>query len=122
MKTTRKRIIISGAILAVVALFPWKSTVAPDLSVHVFDEVGNPASGVVVRQDWEYFSIGSWKYKEYSQTDENGYVAFPKRSARTNLLSKILSLGLEVLTAGHYGMGAHVMIWVWQRPLHLEFR
>ena len=119
MKMPRKRILISSAILAVVVLFPWKSTIAPDLSVRVFDEAGNPASDVVVRQDWEYFSIGSQKHKEHSKTDENGYATFPKRSVRTNLLSKMLSTGLEVSTAGHYDVDAHVMIWAYGNDPHV---
>jgi hypothetical protein len=116
---TRKRTFIIVAVLIAVLLFPWKSTVAPNMSVRVFDVVGKPAGGVVVKQQWEYFSVGSQKYKEYSRTDENGYVAFPERSVRTNLLSKISSIILEISTAGHYGMGAHVMIWAYGSDPHI---
>jgi hypothetical protein len=48
--------------------------------MRVFDEAGNPAGGVVVKQEWEYMAVGSEGRTEYSRTDENGYVAFSQRS------------------------------------------
>jgi hypothetical protein len=32
---------------------------------------------------------------------------------RISLLSKILSIGLEIITVGHNGMGADAMIWAY---------
>jgi hypothetical protein len=97
--------------MAVFYVYPWRHTVAPATRVQILNEDGSPARDVLTRQDWNYFVIGADGDKEYSRTDENGYVSFPQRSARTSFAAMDISLILEVVSGGHYGMGAHADIW-----------
>jgi hypothetical protein len=92
MKANRIHLFSIGAILLASLLFvPWKHAVAPAAHVQVLDEAGNPAIGVRVEQDWEYFALGSERQREVSQTDSRGYVSFPARSVRISMARQIPS-------------------------------
>jgi hypothetical protein len=83
MSQRRRRRLLGLIIVlsAVVFLYPWKLVVVtPAIRVRVLDETGKPASGVVLKQKWEYRVIGSKEYQEISAADENGYAFFPERT------------------------------------------
>jgi hypothetical protein len=115
----RKYILALGLALgltlgAVPLLYPRENTVAPALRVRVFDEAGNPAGGVVVKQEWEYMAVGSEGHTEYSRTDADGYVAFPPRSERISPLRKGLSAVRELTNLMHgHGMGPTAVVWAY---------
>lgn len=99
-------------LVAVLLLYPREHTVAPALRVRVFDEAGRPAGGVVVKQEWEYLAVGSKGHVEYSRTDEDGYVALPRRSEKVSWLQKGLSVLRELAHLMHgYGMGPRAVVW-----------
>jgi len=101
-------------LVAVPLLYPRVNTVAPALRVRVFDEAGNPAGGVVVKQEWEYMAVGSEGHTEYSRTDAAGYVAFPQRSERISWLQKGFSALRELTNLMHgYGMGPSAVVWAY---------
>jgi hypothetical protein len=90
---------------------PWNTRVAPAVRVQVLDENGNPAVGVRVEQEWEFLAIGSEQQRDVSQTDSNGYVAFPKRSTKISLARRGLSFmrSLAPLMCGYdYGPNATI--------------
>jgi hypothetical protein len=92
MTAYRRHLFSFGALTLALLLFvPWKHAVAPATRVQVFDEAGNPATGVRVEQDWEYFALGSERQHEVSQTDSNGYVSFPARFVRISVARQIPS-------------------------------
>lgn len=95
---------VSLVLIAALLLFPWKSTVAPAVRIQVLDVDGSPAKNVIVKQEWGHFNFGS-DGKEYSRTDENGYVAFPERHVRAYLLSRLFLPVLGIFT--HAGIGPH---------------
>lgn len=121
MRLKRKHILTLGLVLlAVLLLYPWENTVAPALRLRIFDEAGNPAGGVVVKQEWEYLAVCSEEKSEYSRTDENGYVEFPQRSERVSMLRKGLSLLRELTNIMHgYGMGPRATVWAHGEDLHV---
>ncbi len=82
---------IGALLLALVLFVPLKHAVAPGIRVQVLDEAGDPAIGVRVEQDWEYFGLGSERQREVSQTDSRGYVSFPARSVRISIARQIPS-------------------------------
>lgn len=102
MRSNRKHLFGFGAFL-LVALFviPWKNAVAPATRVQVLNEAGNPATGVRVEQEWEYFALGSERQHEVSQTDANGYVSFPARSVRISVARQIPSFLRGLVPHGH---------------------
>lgn len=121
MGLKRKFIIpLSLILIAALLLYPWENTVAPALRLRVFDEAGNPASGVVVKQEWEYMAVGSEQHLEYSRTDENGYVEFRQRSERVSMLRKGLSVLRELANFMHgYGMGPRAQVWAHGEDPHV---
>lgn len=104
-----------GLMLAAAPLLhPRENTVVPAHRLRVFDEAGNPAGGVVVKQEWEYVAVGSEGHAEYSRTDADGYVAFPQRSEGVSLLRKGLSALRELANPMHgHGMGPTGAVWAY---------
>jgi hypothetical protein len=92
VKANRKSLLVVFAILAAVLLFvPWNTTVVPAVRAQVFDEMGKPAAGIRVEQEWEYLAIGSESQQAISTSGSDGYVVFPKRSVRISFARKALS-------------------------------
>lgn len=121
MGLKRKLIIpLSLILIAVLLLYPRETTVAPALRLRVFDEAGNPASGVAVKQEWEYLAVGSEHHSEYSRTDENGSVEFRQRSEKVSMLRKGLSALRELTNFMHgYGMGPRAQVWAHGEDPHV---
>ena len=117
MRLKRKHILglaLGLMLVAVPSLYPQEHTVAPALRVRVFDEADRPAVGVVVKQEWEYLAVGSEGHVEYSRTDDEGYVAFPRRSERIFWLQKGLSALRELANLMHgYGTGPRAVVWAY---------
>jgi hypothetical protein len=70
-------------------LFPFETTVVPQWKARVVDEKGNLIKMIGVREVWQHYSIESEGHEEDSVTDNDGYVEFPQRKIRANLLSRI---------------------------------
>lgn len=119
MRLKRKHVLalslgLSLIFLAALMLYPWTEAVAPALRLRVFDEAGNPAAGVVVKQEWEYLAVGSQLHSAYARTDEGGYVEFPRRTEGISMLQKGLSHLRELTNIMHgYGMGPNAEVWAY---------
>ena len=96
-------LVLSAAVVLVIVLVPWNTTVVPAVCVAVLDETGKPAAGVRIEQEWQYFTINSDMQRATSTTDAAGYVTLPKRTVRISLASKALGLarGLLPLICGY---------------------
>jgi hypothetical protein len=73
-------------LLAVVLFYPFETTVVPEWKIRVVDAVGNPVKGVVVNQGWRHHSIEIHRQEQSLVADAEGYVTFPRRTARAGLL------------------------------------
>ena len=114
---------LSIVILAVLFLYPWKQVVVvPAIRVRILDESGNPAPGAIVKQKWEYRSIGSKGYEEISKADENGYASFSERTERLSLLRLVPSYLRELVHLPHgYGFGSWVTVWAYGEDPHVWY-
>ena len=124
MKVRRKLLLgLTIAILAVFFLYPWKRVVVvPSIRVRILDEAGNPAPGAIVKEKWEYRSIGSKAHQELSKADENGYASFPERSERLSLLRLVPSVAREIIHLPHgYGFGSFVTVWAYGDDPHVWY-
>lgn len=87
MTGREKKLIASLLVVAPFVLFvPWKSQIVPAWKLRVVDESGTPISHLAVSQNWidpDFEDL--WLEQDY-KTDENGFVTFPERGARRNLL------------------------------------
>ena len=80
----RLLLMISGCV-ALILLFPFKITVVPEWKIRVRDEKGKPFVKAKVIQIWNQRTLDIVGHDE-QWTDDNGYAAFPERTARAGLL------------------------------------
>lgn len=110
MKYRRLRwiaLVIVCPFVSVVLLVPWPSTVAPQVRLQVLDETGNPAPNILVTQRWGHYNVGS-ENEASSRTDDNGYVEFPARRVKANLVSRTIKPIVGIFI--HEGAGPYAQI------------
>ncbi len=111
-KRVRLRTLLIGAICAAaILLYPFKSTVCPAWRIQIVDAEGNSVRDVFVRQHWQDYSVESNGHEQDTHSDENGYVDFPERTIRANILSRFMGATLNVLLQGihaSFGASAHI--------------
>ena len=102
-------LIILGSV-ALILFVPYKSTVVPEWKIRVIDENGQPVVSARVAQSWHHYSYDIYGGGD-QYADENGYVAFPERTFRANLLYRILRSSLAVLlTLAHGSTGIEATV------------
>jgi hypothetical protein len=120
---TRKKILIFGFVVVVGVLVCapiLRVTISPSVRVRVYDENDSPAKRVLVVQDWEYMSVGSYRQQESVITDEAGYATFPSRSTRTSAGVVALSVLRELASLPHgYGFGRYAQVSAYGADPHI---
>jgi hypothetical protein len=119
MLLTRRSLLILLTLLACVAailLYPTKTVIVPAWRIRVVDEVGKPVSNEFVRQSWKHYSLelDAAEHLGDGWTDADGYVAFPERSIRANLLQRILVPLVNTVSLyehASYGVSAEITVW-----------
>jgi hypothetical protein len=102
-----------AAIIALVMLYPFKTTVVPAWRLRVVDEKDSPYGGKQVRQAWKHYSIeiNGTDNLDDRWTDTDGYVTFPERSIRASILRRIVFTSFSaVMTLAHGSMGIHARV------------
>lgn len=125
----KKSIIIVSCLVFLLSLVPFNTTFLPDMTVRVVDERGNPYVGEFVVQNCTNYTMGIHPCEEVNDTskptDENGYITFPARKLRANLLYRIVRpvAGLLLLIAnGEYGTNASISTSGPQGNKRVEFK
>jgi len=94
--------------LAVVLLFPFKSTVVPSQRVLVTTKDMHPISSALVRQIWQDYSLERYGHEEDLPTDVQGRVTFPARTIRAPLIWRLLGPLASIAGQGvHASFGVH---------------
>jgi hypothetical protein len=72
----RKKIWIFATLgaMALLLLYPIKTTVVPDWKIRIVDEAGNPMRSFRVREIWQHYTIETYSHEEDLITDGDGYV------------------------------------------------
>jgi hypothetical protein len=97
--------------MALLLLYPFKTTVVPDWRVRIVDEEGNPIRMAVVKEVWQHSTIESASHEEDSITDNDGYVTFPRRTVRGSLLVRIGTPIVNLLNVhASFGPIAYVLV------------
>lgn len=79
MTFIRRRTLFASSAFLLASLTPFPTLTAPDWSVCVVDQMHQPATGVLVREDYENYS-GEFSGHELEQTTEgSGCVVFPHK-------------------------------------------
>lgn len=105
-------ILASVLMLGILLIVPWKVLIAPPFDVVVLQETGEPATGVLVKQEWFYQAPGSKSHTATTHTDPSGRATFPARFIRLLLIQRLLASLLNAYYVGHYGPGPHAQVWV----------
>ena len=107
----RKKIWIFATLgaMALLLLYPFKTTVVPDWKIRIVDEAGNPMRSFRVREVWQHYTIETYSHEEDLITDGDGYVTFPKRTVRGSLLVRIGWPMVNVLNV-HVSLGPHAYV------------
>ena len=113
MKTLWRVAVVSILLVIGAALYPRKVVVAPAVDLLVRDEGGQPASGVLVVQEWGYQAPSSTTHKATLHSDSTGRVKFPERAVRISPFQNLAAAALDVVSVGHYGRGPHAQVWAY---------
>jgi len=109
----RKQVLIGLVLLVGIVVFApiRRVTISPFVRVRVFDENNTPSNGVLVVQEWEYMSVGSYRQQESVITDDAGYATFASRSTRISVAVLVLSVLREIASLPHgYGFGRYSQV------------
>ncbi len=96
----RRWVWISLLALAIVLLYPFKSTVVDEQHILVVTEDWRPIEGARVRQSWQNYTIEAGGHEEDALTDKNGRVSFPRRTIRANLAWRAIGPVTNIITQG----------------------
>lgn len=88
----QKRVAIIGAVLVclIITLFyPFEFTAVPKWKLRIVDQNGQPLSGNRVRESWCHYTFENQTHEEELLSDGDGYVQFPRRATRGNLVTGV---------------------------------
>ncbi|MDQ6654121.1 MAG: hypothetical protein M3Y84_15450 [Acidobacteriota bacterium] len=67
--------------------WPFETTVVPEWKLRVVDQTGQRMRGNRVRESWCHYTLETQCHEEELLSDGAGYVQFPRRAIRTNLIT-----------------------------------
>lgn len=90
--------IASVGTLIVVMLFPWESTVIPELQFQIIGVHGKPATKAHVRQIWRHFSLEDSHsiHQEEFLASADGRIVLPKRTIRASMCSRLFRPAINI--------------------------
>jgi hypothetical protein len=85
------KVALGSALLLIllILLFPFQTTVVPEWSFRVIDDLGAPVAGVTVTEHWQHYWIENEGHEEVKTTDAAGNVSFPARTVRASLTTRL---------------------------------
>jgi hypothetical protein len=85
----QRKWLVTGAFIAclvVLLFYPFDITVVPEWKLRVVDQTGQRLRGNRVRESWCHYTLETQSHEEELLSDGDGYVHFPRRAIRTNLI------------------------------------
>lgn len=82
--------VVVVASLALILLYPFKTTVVPEWRIRIVDDSGKPVSNISVREQWRHHTIETNGHNESRTTDGEGNVSFPRRAIRASFLHRLI--------------------------------
>ncbi|MBX3298204.1 MAG: hypothetical protein KF736_01925 [Acidobacteria bacterium] len=107
-------VIGSLAILALLALYPFESTVVPEWKLEVRDVNGNLCRDMRVTESHAHYSLflGPNGGTEDQYTDSNGIVVFPEKTVRAiGLRRVVVPIIAHILIIAHGSVGPSGAVW-----------
>jgi hypothetical protein len=109
MSKLRKSVLVGTilAVMLVLLLYPFESTVVPEWRARVVDEAGKPLTGVIVSEHWQPYSIETECHEAETHSDDNGYVVFPRIAIRASIFLRAVGPVRSILATG-----VHASFWI----------
>lgn len=102
---------MSGVSTILLLFYPFDTTVVPEWRIRVVDEPTKPATGIIVREQWRNHSVEFHGHYEDRMTDSEGYVYFPRRTARASLIFRVVGRAVVALNVhGESGPTASTLV------------
>ena len=102
----KDKIRIVVAIVFVLTLIPIPYRATPDWKVWVVDESGEPVPGMIVRLDYQNYSVESTSHEENQRT-EQGYAHFKERRGWASTAQCCYHSALSAMAFVHASFGTH---------------
>lgn len=117
MESKGKQLLLGliGVPIIILLLIPFETTIVPVWRIRVVDENGKPYESKRVREVWKHYSLdrSPGTNVEDQWTDVNGYVTFPERTIKANLLKRMAYTSLaniSKLAHGSAGARAYILV------------
>jgi hypothetical protein len=96
---------IAGAVALLLLLIPISYQASPEWSVTVVDQIGHPLQGMLVRLDYENYSVENTSHEQDLYTDANGRVIFPAHREAASTLSRCYYTSHSAMALAHASFG-----------------
>lgn len=107
----RKEVLfILAALLLAGSLFPIPYLASPEWTVTVVDESGKPLQGMLVRLDYENYSVENTSHTQDLTTDSAGKVTFPEHRLAATTLSRAYYTTRDLTALAHAGFGSNAYV------------
>jgi len=114
-----KALAVIVLLLAVLLLFPFKTTIVPTWTLKVTDESGNPVQEIRVTEHWQHYLLEASGHEELRRVDADGRVSFPERTIRASLLRRLLATLSRFNKSGNEARSEpYASVVVWGSKLH----
>jgi hypothetical protein len=101
---------IAAAAMLVLTLIPIPYLASPEWSVLVVDESGNPLPNMLVRLDYENYSVEDSEHEEERTTGNDGRVTFPPRKSSAPILSRCYYTARSAMALEHASFGPNAYV------------
>jgi hypothetical protein len=107
-------LVVAAFVAGVIALlfYPFETTVVREWKLQVVDEAGHSVQGVPVSESWSDYTIGADEQSEVRLSDNEGYVVFPQRVIKRNLVKRLVGKTINIIKVhGHSeGPSAYLLV------------
>ena len=112
---SKQRIAITAAAVFVLLLVPLPYLASPEWTITVTDEMGHPMSGMLVRLNYQNYSVENNSHEQDLYTDANGQVVFPTRKKAASTLSRCYYTAMSAMAFVHASFGSSAYVNVFGR-------
>lgn len=91
-------------------LIPVPYLAAPQWSIHVVNEKGQPIEAMTVRLTWENYSVETTSHEQDLRTDRNGDVIFPSHRSSSSILRRAFFTTLSSMALAHASYGPRAAV------------
>jgi hypothetical protein len=101
---------ISAAVVLALTFIPVPYLASPEWSILVVDENGNPLPGMLVRLEYQNFSVEQDAHEEDRTTDEHGQATFPSHKLSASILRRCYYTVKSALALAHASFGPNAYV------------